>query len=106
MTSKRPQGLRSGQRARKSGSWDNIQVLRDELQDLATYLMQSPPRRLILVLLSALLQSRSGIIEYNSRVPCLDVVPEIRPTGPCAAPMKTSNQSFQLENPPLLQQAP
>ena len=109
MTSRRPQGLRSGQRAWKSGSWDNIWTLREELRDLATYLTRSPPcpcSPTSIISLDSEPQRHPQIQPRNSQVPHLDVVPEIRPTGPCAAPMKTSNRSFQLENPPVLQQAP
>ena len=71
------------------GLGDNIRALRDKLRDLATYLTRSPPRPrspASIVSLASEPQRHPRIQLRDSPVPRLDIIPEIRLTGPRAAP--------------------
>ena len=71
------------------GLGDNIRALRDKLRDLATYLTRLPPRPrspASIVSLASEPQRHPRIQLRDSPVPRLDIIPEIRLTGPRAAP--------------------
>ena len=82
------------------GLGDNIQALRDELRDLATYLTWLLPRPrspVSIVSLASEPQGQPQIQLHDSPVPRLDVVLEIRPIGPRAAPAPCTESPQVIE---------